>query len=203
MSSKKQKVSSKRSRASDEPSHDYDHEKFVNASAVEKFYLISKNRSFIKEKGFHHPDDFFRKNIANKGWRASCQPLRPTAIMVVREFYANLASHVLKRVRVRGVLVDLITKSINQYYNLELVNSKAYDRLHETPNYPKVLKMLTNEKGEWKLNNEGHAMHFKAKHVAYIHKVWHHFIISHLIPMTNVCEVTTNAQLCHHPRHTI
>ena len=73
-----------------------------------------------------------------------CQPLRPATTMVVREFYANLASHVLKRVQVHGVLVDFSAKSINRYYNLELVNSETYDRLHENPNYPKVLKMLTN-----------------------------------------------------------
>ena len=72
MSSKNQKLSSKRSRASKEPTHDYDHEKFVNESATEKFGLISKNRFFIKEKGFYYPDDFFRKTIANKGWRALC-----------------------------------------------------------------------------------------------------------------------------------
>ena len=29
-------------------------------------------------------------------------------------------------------------------------------------------------------------MHFKAKHLAYIPKVWHHFIISRLIPAMNV-----------------
>ena len=72
MLSKKQKVSSKRNLASEEPAHDYDHEKFVNASAVEKFGLISNNWSFIKEKGFQPPDDFFRKTIANKGWRTLC-----------------------------------------------------------------------------------------------------------------------------------
>ena len=72
MSSKNQKMSSKRSRASEEPVHSYNHEKFVNESATKKFGLISKNRSFIKEKRFHHPDDFFRKKIANKGWRALC-----------------------------------------------------------------------------------------------------------------------------------
>ena len=70
MSSKKQKLSSKRSRASEESTHDYDHEKFVNESATEKFGFILKNRSFIKEKGFHHLDNFFHKTIANKGWRA-------------------------------------------------------------------------------------------------------------------------------------
>ena len=65
MSSKKQKLSSKRSQASEEPTHDYDHEKIVNESAAKRFGLILKNRSFIKEKGFQHPDDFFRKTIAN------------------------------------------------------------------------------------------------------------------------------------------
>ena len=98
MSSKKQKLSSKRNQASEEPTHDYDHEKFINASVVEKLGLISKNRSFIKDKGFHHLDYFFCKTIAIKGWRVLCQPLRSATTMVVREFYANLASHVLKRV---------------------------------------------------------------------------------------------------------
>ena len=114
MSSKKQKMTAKRGRASEEPRHSYDHDKFVNESEAKKFGLISKNRLFIKEKGFHHPDDFFRKMIANKGWRALCQPPSPAATSVVREFYANLASHVLKKVRVRGVLVDFNTKSINR-----------------------------------------------------------------------------------------
>ena len=173
---------------------------------TEKFGLISKNRSFIKEKGFHHPDDFFHKTIANKGWRALFQASRPATTSVVQEFYANLASHVLKKVWVRGVLVDFSAKSINQYYNLESVNPKTYDSLHEHPNYPEVLRMLTNGQGEWKLNSEGNVVHFKAKHSAYIPKVWHHFITSHLIPTTNVCEVTAKrgpAQLFHHPGHSI
>ena len=46
--------------------------------------------------------------------------------------------------RVRGVLVDFSGKSINEFYNLELVNDEAYNRLQENPNYPEVLRMLTN-----------------------------------------------------------
>ena len=38
-------------------------------------------------------------------------------------------------------------------------------------------------------------MHFKAKNLAHIPKVWHHFITSHLIPTTNVCEVTAKRAL--------
>ena len=66
MSRKNQKLGSKRSRASENPTHDYDHGKFVNKSTTKKFGLISKNRSFIKEKGFHNPDDFFHKTIATR-----------------------------------------------------------------------------------------------------------------------------------------
>ena len=38
-------------------------------------------------------------------------------------------------------------------------------------------------------------MHFKAKHLAYIPKVWHHFITLCLIPTTNVFEVTSKRAL--------
>ena len=38
-------------------------------------------------------------------------------------------------------------------------------------------------------------MHFKAKHLAYIPKVWHHFITSRPILTTNVCEVTVKRAL--------
>ena len=38
-------------------------------------------------------------------------------------------------------------------------------------------------------------MHFKAKNLAYIPKLWHHFITSCLIPTTNVCEVMAKRAL--------
>ena len=88
------------------------------------------------------------------------------------------------------MLVDFSAKSINHYYNIEPINPEAFDRLHENPNYQEVLRLLTNRQGEWKLNNERHVVHFKAKHLAYIPKVWHHFITSCLILAKNVCEVT-------------
>ena len=42
MLSKRQKMTAKRGRASEEPTHSYDHDKFVNESAAENFGLISK-----------------------------------------------------------------------------------------------------------------------------------------------------------------
>ena len=195
MSGKRQKLPAKRGLASEDPTPNFDITKFVNEGATGRFGTICKNRSFIKEKGFHHPDDFFRKTIATKGWRALCQPPRLAATSVVREFYANLASHVVKKVRVRGVLVDFSAESINQFYNLDPVPPEPFDRLYEQPDYPEVIRVLTNGRGEWELNNEGHEVHLKAKYLAYIPKVWHHFITSRLIPMTNVCEVTAKLAL--------
>ena len=195
MSGKRQKLPAKRSRASEAPTPAFDASRFINESATDRFSTICKNRSFIKEKGFHHPDDFFRKTIERKGWRALCQPPRPAAMSVVREFYANVASHVLKKVRVRGVLVDFSAESINSYYGLEHIPPGPFDQLREHPDNHEVIRVLTIGQGEWRINSAGHAVNFKAKHLAYIPKVWHHFITSRLIPTTNVCEVTAQRSL--------
>ena len=95
----------------------------------------------------------------------------------------------------RGVLVDFSAESINKFYILDPVPSEPFDRLYKWPDYPEVIRVLTNGRGEWKLNNEGHVVHFKAKHLAYIPKVWHHFITSRLITTTNMCEVTAKRAL--------
>ena len=84
MSGKRQKFPTKRGRASEDPTPNYDVTRFVNEGAADRFDTICKNRSFIKEKGFHHPDDFFRKTITAKGWRALCQSPHPAAMSVVR-----------------------------------------------------------------------------------------------------------------------
>ena len=195
MSGKRQKLPAKRSRASADPTPTFDASRFINASAADRFSTICKNRSFIKKKGFHHLDDFFKKTIEAKGWRSLCQPPRPAAMSVVREFYANLASHVLKKVWVRGVLVDFSAESINSFYGLEHVPPGPFDQLREHPDYPEVIRVLTKGRGEWRINSAGHAVNFKAKHLAYNPKVWHHFITSRLIPTTNVCEVTAQRSL--------
>ena len=84
MLGKRQKLTPKRGRASDNSIPNFDLGKFVNEGATERFGTIYKNRSFIKEKGFHHPDDFFCKTIVNKGWRALCREKGPGAWSVGR-----------------------------------------------------------------------------------------------------------------------
>ena len=115
--------------------------------------------------------------------------------MIVRELYVNLATNMNKWVQVRGIWVDFGANSINEFYNLELVDNGEFDSFYVAPNYLEVIKVLTNGQGEWKINSKGHLVHFKAKHLAYIPKVWHHFITLRLILTTNVCEVTAKRAL--------
>ena len=68
MSRKRQKLPTKWGRPSEDSTPNYDVTRFVNEGAADRFGTIYKNQSFIKEKGFHHLDDFFRKTIAAKGW---------------------------------------------------------------------------------------------------------------------------------------
>ena len=95
----------------------------------------------------------------------------------------------------RGILVDFSAESINSFYSPEHVPYEEFDRLHEHPDYPEVIRVLTNGRGEWRINSAGHAVNFKAKHLAFIPKVWHHFFTSRLIPTTNVSEVTAKRAL--------
>ena len=95
----------------------------------------------------------------------------------------------------RSVFIDFSAKSINQYYHLDPIPLEPFDSLHARPNYPEVFRLLTNGQGHWKLNSDRLAGHFQDKHLASIPKVWHHFITSRLILMSNVCEVMAKRAL--------
>ena len=63
MFGKRQKLPTNRGRASEDPTPNYNVMRFVNEGTADRFGTICKNRSFIKEKDFYHPDDFFRKRL--------------------------------------------------------------------------------------------------------------------------------------------
>ena len=95
--------------------------------ASTRYTLTSRNRTFIKEKGFEHANDLFMKNIATKGWNELCKPPKPTTILVVMEFHANLVDQGLERVWVRGKWVPFDNDNINAFYNLPEVDNEAYE----------------------------------------------------------------------------
>ena len=82
------------------------------------------------------------------------------------------------------------SETINRFYNQPNVNDEDYQRLLERPNYAEIIKSITDGQAQWKTNSKGHAVNFKAKHLLYVPRVWHHFITSRILPNINVCEVT-------------
>ena len=74
------------------------------------------------------------KNIATKGWKELCKPLKLAAISVVRELYANLVDKGLKKVWVRGKWVPFDSETINGFYNLPKVDNEVYKSLRNNPN---------------------------------------------------------------------
>ena len=143
-----------------------------------------------------------RKRASTTPTISSARPLRPRdggrylnhLVQLRRVWYENSTPisppTSSKRSECVVCFVDFSAESINQFYNLNSVPPEPFDWLYEQPDYLEVIRVLTNGRGEWKLNSEGHAVHFKAKHLAYIPNVWHHFITSRLILTTNVCKVT-------------
>ena len=95
--------------------------------------MIARNKTLIKEKGFEYLEDFFMKDVVNKGWRELCKPSRPAIISIVREFYANLADQALKRVWVRGKWASFDRETINGFYNLPKVDNEEYENLRNEP----------------------------------------------------------------------
>ena len=90
----------------------------------------------------------------------------------------------------RGVWVPFNRATINAFFHIPQMDDTDYQRLSVEPNHLEIIKCLTNDQGEWKINSEGQVVNFKAKHLTYVPKAWHHFITSRLLPSTNVCAVT-------------
>ena len=82
MSSKRPKLPTKRGRANEDLTPNFDITKFINEGVVDRFGTICKNWSFIKEKGFHHPTISFARPLRLRVG-GLCQPPRPAAMSVV------------------------------------------------------------------------------------------------------------------------
>ena len=192
ISGKRKKLPAKRGRASEDPTPNFYLTKFVNEGAADRFGTICKNRSFIKKRASTTPTISLARPLRLRDGGRYANHLVQLRRVWYENFTPTSPPMSLKR---SGCVVDFSTQSINQFYNLDPVPPEPFDRLYERPDYPEVIRVLTNGRGEWKLNSEGHAVHLKEKHLAYIPKVWHHFITSRLISTMNVCEVTAKRAL--------
>ena len=69
---------------------------------------------------------------------------------MVKDFYANMVGMIDKVVYVRVKWIPFEREQIDQTYNLhERKNGSKFKRLVETPDYQKIVDLLTDGKGKW------------------------------------------------------
>ena len=87
--------------------------------------------------------------VESKGWHMFYEHKAPGFVHVVKEFYTNMVGMKDKAVYVRGKWIPFGGEQIDQTYNLqERKNGSKFKILVETPNYQKIVDLLTDGKGK-------------------------------------------------------
>ena len=95
--------------------------------------------------------------IEIKGWHLLCEHKAPGFVDVVKEFYLNIMGMKDKTVYIRGKCISFSKEQINSTYNLqEKKNGSKFKRLVETPDYQKIVDLLTDGKGKWNATKKNH-----------------------------------------------
>ena len=109
-----------------------------------------QHRDFIGERGFNKWVSPFQELVESKGWHLLCEHKAHGFVDVVKEFYANMVGMKDKVVYFRGKWIPFGRQQIDQTYNLrERKNGSKFKRLVETPDYQKIVDLLTGGKGKW------------------------------------------------------
>ena len=193
----KKSIASKCPRASS--STEFDHNRFVSATAEECFQTSITRRSRIKERGFeldseNSKTEGFYKTIQERGWQLFCRHPKAAAMTVVHEFFTNAVEGPTgHKVFVRGKEVKYDNTTINNLLHLQynpvgpddmdvLLNNKA--------NIPMITQAICQSKGtRWTIVRDAHA-HFPLNDLHPHMKVWYHFICARLMPTMHLSEVT-------------
>ena len=109
---------------------------------------------------------------------------------MVKEFYANMVGMKDKVVYVIGKWIPFGREQIDQTYNLqEMKNGSKFKRLVETPDYQKIVDLLTNGKGKWNATRKNPHKSIARGALTELAKVWFYFLCSVIRPSKYLCTV--------------
>ena len=109
---------------------------------------------------------------------------------MVKEFYANMVGMKDKVVYVRGKSISFGREQIDQTYNLqERKNGSKFKRLVETPDYQKIVDLLTDVKGKWNTTRKNPIESIARGALTEPTKVWFYFLCSVMLPSKHLCTV--------------
>ena len=109
---------------------------------------------------------------------------------MVKEFYANMVGMKDKAVYIRGKWIPFGREQIDQTYNLqEMKNGSKLKRLVETPDYQKIVDLLTDGKGKWNSTRKNPHESIAKGALTEPAKVWFYFLCSVMLPSKHLCTV--------------
>ena len=98
---------------------------------------------------------------------------------MVKEFYANMVRTKDKAVYVRGRWISFSREQINQTFNLkERKDGSKFKRLVESPNFQKIVDLLTDGKGKWNVTRKNQHESIARGTLTEQAKVWFYFLSS-------------------------
>ena len=150
-------------------------------------------KDFIGERGFNKWISPFQESIESKGWHLFCKHKAPRSVDVVKEFYANMVGTKDKAVYVRGRWASFSREQINQTFNLkERKDGSKFKRLVETPNFQKIVDLLTDGKGKWNATRKNLHESIARGALTEQARVWFYFLSSIILPSKHLCSIREN-----------
>ena len=146
-----------------------------------------QKKDFIRDRGFKKSISPFKEIIEKRGWRITCQHMPSKFSALVREFCTNMVDRKDTQCYVRGKWVSFNRHDINQLLKLgKLSNGTKFKELKKNPDYQKIVKTLTIEKGEWQDNKKYPHESIARGSLIEEAKVWFYFLSLTLLPSKHV-----------------
>ena len=162
----------------------------ISQEAKELWNKVMFDKDFVCERGFGKVISLFSEVITKRGWEFFCEHKALGFSALPREFYANMVGMKDDSIFVRGVWVPFDDRSINEVFKLrDYKHGSKYEKLLESPNYKKIVNMLTGGEGKWEVTKKNPHNAIKRGALTEEAKVWFYFICSMIVPTRHLCTV--------------
>ena len=163
---------------------------FISQEAKELLNKVMFDKDFVCERGFGKLISPFSEVITKRGWEFFCEHKAPGFSALPREFYANMVGMKDDSVFVRGVWVPFDDRSINEVFKLrDYKHGSKYKKLLESPNYKKIVNLLTGGEGKWEVTKKNPHHAIKRGALTEEATVWFYSICSVIVPTRHLCTV--------------
>ena len=163
---------------------------FISPEAKELWNKVMFDKDFVCERGFGKLISPFSEVITKRGWEFFYEHKASGFSALPREFYANMLGMKDDSVFVRGVWVPFDDRSINEVFKLrDYKHGSKYKKLLESPNYKKIVNLLTGGEGKWEVTKKNPHHAIKRGALTEEAKVWFYFICSVIVPTRHLCTV--------------